>query len=70
MKSLIWIAASNYVLVSIIKKRLGLAQKLHTLLQILSLTLFEKMPLYQAFQSYSHCTQHADLHKPLTLFDT
>ena len=69
VKSQIWIAVSTYVLVAIIKKRLGLEQSLHTLLQILSLTLFEKMPLYQAFQSDTHRNQHADLRKPLTLFD-
>lgn len=49
VKSQIWIAVSVYVLVAIIKKRLGLDASLYTLLQILSLTLFEKMPILQAF---------------------
>jgi IS4 transposase len=49
VKSQIWIAISVYVLVAIIKKRLNLDASLYTLLQILSLTLFEKMPLQQAF---------------------
>ena len=49
VKSQIWIAVSVYVLVAIIKKRLNLDASLYTLLQILSLTLFEKMPLQQAF---------------------
>lgn len=40
---------SVYVLVAIVKKRLNLEASLYTLLQILSVTLFEKMPLQQAF---------------------
>ena len=48
VKSQIWIAMSVYVLVAIVKKRLNLNASLYTLLQILSLTLFEKMPLQQA----------------------
>ncbi len=43
------IAVSVYVLVAIVKKRLNLDASLYTLLQILSLTLFEKMPIQQAF---------------------
>ena len=43
----IWIAISVYVLVAIVKKRLGVAASLYTMLQILSLTLFEKTPLDQ-----------------------
>src|ERR1700751_2239796 len=48
VKTQIWIAVSVYVLVAIIKKELQLDASLHTLLQILSVTLFEKMPLQQA----------------------
>ena len=48
VKSQIWIAVSVYVLVAIVKKRLNLDASLYTLLQILSVTLFEKMPLQQA----------------------
>ena len=47
MKSQIWIAVSVYLLVAIVKKRLNLDASLYTLLQILSVTLFEKMALYQ-----------------------
>ena len=43
MKSQIWIAVSVLVLVAIVKKPLNLEASLYTLLQILSLTLFEKM---------------------------
>ena len=49
VKPQIWIAISVYVLVAIVKKRLNLDASLYTLLQILSVTLFEKMPLQQAF---------------------
>ena len=48
VKTQIWIAVSVYVLVAIVKKRLQLDASLYTLLQILSLTLFEKMPILQA----------------------
>ena len=47
VKSQIWIAVSVYVLVAIIKKRLKIIASLYEILQILSLTMFEKMPLDQ-----------------------
>lgn len=46
----IWIAVSIYVLVAIVKKKLKLELSLYSILQILSLTLFEKMPIKQVFQ--------------------
>jgi len=52
VKSQIWIAISVYVLVAIIKKRLKLETELYTILQILSLTLFEKMPLDQLLMKF------------------
>ena len=57
VKSQIWTAVSVYVLVAIVKKRLNLDASLYTLLQILSVTLFEKMPLQQAFpdSDYLYC---------------
>jgi IS4 transposase len=54
VKSQIWIAVSVYVLVAIVKKRLQLDASLYTLLQILSVTLFEKMPLHQALAGNEH----------------
>jgi len=48
VKTQVWIAISVYVLVAIIKKRLHLPHSLYTILQILSITLFEKMPILQA----------------------
>jgi hypothetical protein len=47
VRSQVWSAISVYVLVAIIKKRLGLSASLYTILQILSLSLFEKMPILQ-----------------------
>jgi hypothetical protein len=49
VKTQIWTAVAIYVLVAIVKKELHLEPSLYTLLQILSVTLFEKMPLQQAF---------------------
>jgi hypothetical protein len=47
VKTQIWIAISVYVLVAIVKKRLAVEASLYTILQILSLTLFEKTPIDQ-----------------------
>ena len=47
----IWIAVSVYVLVAIVKKRLGLEASLYRLMQLLSVTIFEKMPLQTALSS-------------------
>ncbi len=50
VKTQIWIAVSVYVLVAIVRKRLALDASLYQILQILSVTLFEKTPILQAFQ--------------------
>jgi hypothetical protein len=50
VKTQIWIAVSVYVLVAIVRKRLGLEASLYQILQILSVTLFEKTPILQALQ--------------------
>ena len=50
VKTQIWIAVSTYVLVAIVRKRLGMKASLYQMLQILSLSLFEKMPILQALQ--------------------
>jgi hypothetical protein len=69
VKSQIWIAISVYVLVAIVKKRLNLDASLYTLLQILSLTLFEKMPLQQAFPGDACKTINQSPCNQLNLFD-
>lgn len=51
VKTQIWIAVSVYVLVAIVRKRLGLEATLYQILQILSLLLFEKVPILQALQA-------------------
>ena len=48
VRTQVWIAIAVYVLVAILKKRFSLSASLYTILQILSLTLFEKMPILQA----------------------
>jgi len=51
VKTQIWIAVSVYVLAAILRKRLGLEASLYQILQILSLTLFEKVPILQALET-------------------
>jgi transposase len=48
VKTQVWVAISVYVLVAILKKRLGLPQSLYTILQVLSVTLVETVPIHQA----------------------
>ena len=59
MKTQIWIAVSIYVLVAIVKRRLQLDASLYTLLQVLSVTIFEKMPIQTALSSESTRTDSA-----------
>jgi hypothetical protein len=70
VKSQIWIAVSVYVLVPIIKKRLNLDNSLYTLLQILSVTVFEKIPIPQAFQVALYKNKKTAISNQLTLFDS
>ena len=69
VKSQIWIAISVYVLVAIIKKRLGIKIELYTILQILSLTLFEKTPLDQLLMNSENKYELVENTKQLNLFD-
>lgn len=68
VKTQIWIAVSVYVLVAIIKKKLQLDVSLYTLLQILSVTLFEKMPLQQAFPASEYIPPEGMPRNQLNLF--
>ena len=70
VKSQIWIAVSVYVLIAIIKKRLNLDVSLHTLLQILSVTVFEKIELTQAVTDSAFDQNQAMFDNQLTLFDS
>ena len=69
VRTQIWIAITVYVLVAIIKKQLRLEVSLHTLLQILSLTLFEKLPLQQAFERVDPVENNLISDRQLKLFD-
>jgi hypothetical protein len=68
VKTQIWIAVSVYVLVAIVRKRLGLNISLYQLLQILSVTLFEKTPILQALQSIDSPSDLPDPSNQLNLF--
>jgi len=69
VKTQIWIAVSVYLLVAIVKKRLDLPGSLYTLLQVLSVTLFEKMPISQALQQKDYTSQLTEDSNQLILFD-
>jgi Domain of unknown function (DUF4372)/Transposase DDE domain len=68
VKTQIWIAVAMYVLIAIIKKKLNLDTSLYTLLQILSITLFEKMPLQQALQIMEERSSIMENQNQLNLF--
>jgi Domain of unknown function (DUF4372)/Transposase DDE domain len=69
VKTQIWIAVSVYVLVAIVRKRLELDSSLYQILQILSLTLFEKTPILQALQASDSQEELLDPGNQLILFD-
>jgi hypothetical protein len=69
VKIQIWIAISVYVLVAIVKKRLNLNLSLYTILQILSVSLFEKTPVLQALTPTDYNDHEDDFHRQLILFD-
>ena len=69
VKTQIWIAVSVYVLVAIVRKRLALGASLYQILQILSVTLFEKTPILQALQSSGSENDLPDAGNQLILFD-
>jgi len=69
VKTQVWIAIAVYVLVAIIKKRLELEQSLYTILQILSITLFEKTLLAQAFAQGNYIKEDNVNYNQLYLLD-
>jgi hypothetical protein len=69
VKTQIWIAVSVYVLVAIIRKRLEMEASLYQILQILSVTLFEKTPILQALQPLDSQNDLLDSANQLILFD-
>jgi len=68
VKTQIWISISVYVLIAIVKKRMQLPLEIYTILQILSLTLFEKMPLNQALRADDCKTENEEPLEQLSLF--
>jgi Domain of unknown function (DUF4372)/Transposase DDE domain len=68
VKAQIWIAVSVYVLVAIMKKRLKIEASLYTILQVLSVTIFERMPLLQALTELDDRSEPDQNHNQLILF--
>jgi IS4 transposase len=69
VKTQIWIAISVYVIVAILKKQLHLPYSLYTILQVLSISVFERIPLYQLFTNTNHKTENPMSANQLNLFD-
>jgi len=69
VKTQVWTAISIYVLVAIMKKRMGLPQSLYTILQILSVSLFEKRPILSVFSDQSDKSEDDECYKQLELFN-
>jgi len=69
VKTQIWIAVSIYVLVAILKKRLELEPSLYQILQVLSVTLFEKVPILRAFDGAESQEKSDGISNQLNLFD-
>jgi hypothetical protein len=70
VKTQIWIAISVYVLVAIIKKRLRIELSLYNILQIFSLTLFEKKPIVQVLTDTDYKNKITSPHIQLKLFES
>jgi hypothetical protein len=69
VKTQIWIAVSTYILVAIAKRRMGLQASLYTILQVLSVHLFEKTPIQQAFSDINVQIEYDDSPNQLNLFE-
>jgi IS4 transposase len=68
VKAQIWIAVSVYLLVAIMKKRLKIEASLYTTLQVLSVTIFERIPLLQVFTKEQYTIEIGNNCKQLLLF--
>ena len=69
VKTQIWIAVSTYILVAIAKRRMALQPSLYTILQVLSVHLFEKTPIQQAFSDINVQIHDDEFPKQLILFE-
>ena len=70
VKTQIWIAISTYVLVAIMKKRLKIDLTLYNILQIISISLFEKKPIYQVLAQGDYRNKMTSAHIQLKLFES
>ena len=69
VKTQVWVAVATYVLVAIVKKKMNLGLSLYEILQILSITLFENVPILQAFSFIDQQEQESNLCNQLELFN-
>ena len=69
VKTQVWIAVSVYVLVAILKKELRIERSLYEILQVLSVTIFEKTPILKAFSDIPSPSSEGDSSIQLSLFD-
>jgi len=69
VKTQVWVAIAVYVLVAIVKKQLGLELSLYKILQILSVTIFEKTPISEGFSSFNDEFSDGESCMQLNLFD-
>ena len=58
-----------YVLVAVLRKRLGISAELYTILQVLSLALFEKMPIFKLFSDIDYILSNLENHNQLILLE-
>ncbi len=70
VKTQIWIAISTYLLVAIVKKKLKINKTLYSFLQFLSLSLFEKTPIFKAFSDFDDLDEPLDSSNQLNLFNS
>jgi hypothetical protein len=69
VRTQVWISISVYVLVAILKKELNLDRSLSEILQILSITLFEKTSIFTVLNALGETEEKTPSHKQLSLFD-
>ncbi len=69
VKTQIWIAISTYLLIAIIRKRLQIELPLYTILQILSVSLFEKSPMLEVLTDFNYTFKESSFHNQLMLFE-
>jgi len=70
VKTQVWIAISMYVIIAIMKKRLKIDLTLYTILQILSISLFEKKPIYQVLTGHDYKNEITSPYIQLKLFES